>query len=56
VDIPPFGNKLHRPWYVITMGWRRWGLKARIKWAKELRSACKETVNEIDFWLAKVDH
>ncbi len=46
----PFGDRLWRVFYVIVMGWPRWGKDARHKWAREMRSACIATVQQIDAW------
>lgn len=44
---PPIGF-LVRPIYIMQMGWHRWGHAARRKWAKELITACQETISECE--------
>lgn len=48
----PFRLPFHRPHFVITMGWYRWGRAARRKWVLELLNASIETANLCREWLA----
>lgn len=46
-------GQLSRPIYVIRMHQHRMSRKARIKWLRELRLACLQTLDAIDAQLTK---
>jgi len=55
VKVPPPHRPLLIPVYVIQMGWHRWGLRAKRRWAMNLRHACQETILECERIIRHID-